>query len=277
MRPATTPNPLPREIAPGVYWLGKCNGLADAEGRGLHSYNSAYLIIGDQHTALVDTGMPGQWAFNDQLDMLLKEKELPAPRYAFVTHSEMAHIGGLGWLLAKYPDLTAHGDVTDLHLVWPEYADRLYSAEPDDRFDLGGTEVVVTESVFRDLVGSRWFFDTKRAVLFPADGFAVAHYHADNACGRFVEEVPELDVEDGLRDFAFAAFYWTRFVDTEPFARRLTTLVLEELQAGIVAPAHGLPIMDAGRTLQRVRVGLSRMGDVGERDATAKGGLSRLG
>lgn len=267
MRPADTPNPLPRELAEGVHWIGRCNALATIDGRQLHSYNSAYLIVGDRFSAVVDTGMPGQVAFGEQLDALLVQHAAPPLRYFLSTHAEIAHVGGLAALMARFPDLVAIGDVSDLHLVWPELEDRFQFAAPGERFDLGGTEIVVTESVFRDLPWSRWFFDTRSATLFTADGFAVAHYHAEDACGCFAEDVHALDVEGGLPQFAEAAFPWTRFVEIGPFAKRLEELVVDELEVKFIAPAHGLPLRDPKGTLPRVRVGLQRMELAG--DSTA--------
>lgn len=267
MRPAGTPNPLPLELAEGVHWIGRCNALATINGKSLHSYNSAYLIVGDQSSAVVDTGMPGQVAFAEQLDALMAQHAAPPLRYFLSTHAEIAHIGGLADLMRRFPDLIAIGDVSDLHLVWPELEDRFQFAAPGERFDLGGTEIVVTESVFRDLPWSRWFFDTRSATLFTADGFAVAHYHQDGACGRFAEDVHDLDVEGGLPQFAEAAFPWTRFVDIEPYAARLEELVVAELGAKFIAPAHGLPLRDPRRTLPRVRIGLKRMEDAGDSSA----------
>ena len=263
MRPASTPNPLPRAIAPGVFWIGKCNVLAEADGRDMHSYNSAYLVVGEDRSAVIDTGMTGQTAFVEQLERLIDRPGVSAPSLAFSTHAEMAHVGGLGWLMERFPALQAHGDVSDLHLVWPEHADRLSFADPGARFDLGGREIVVVESVFRDLVHSRWFFDTGSGTLFPADGFAVAHYHQDGACGCFVEDVADLNIEDGLAEFAMSAFYWTRFVDLRPFAARLQALILDELDVKLIAPAHGLPLRDPAATLPRVCAGLCRMREEG--------------
>ena len=51
------PNRLPREIAPGVFWIGDC--LAQRhKGKIYHGYNAAFLIAGETASCLVETGHP---------------------------------------------------------------------------------------------------------------------------------------------------------------------------------------------------------------------------
>jgi hypothetical protein len=47
---------LPREIAPGILWLGDCMLWT---GRVLeHSYTGVLLVSGSEHSLLIDTGHP---------------------------------------------------------------------------------------------------------------------------------------------------------------------------------------------------------------------------
>lgn len=247
-------HPLPRELVPGVFWFGRCLVVNDAS----HVYHSSYLVVGTEHSAFIETG--STW----DVDTILAQfstvaDSVPLPRYVFPTHSEMAHAGGVGALLERYPEATAHGDVSDLHLVFPEFEDRMHYANPGDRFDLGDTEIVVVESVFRDLVTSRWYFDTRRRILFTGDGFAYSHHHDAGACGRCAEEAPALDIGLGMARFAQAAFHWTRFVDIEPYVQRLGQLVFEELDAQLIAPTHGVPILNPRATMPAVEAGFRAM------------------
>jgi flavorubredoxin len=256
-QPVQLSNPLPRELAPGVFWLGECL-VNEFQDRRIHGYNSAFLVVGERHSAFIETGITGQnQTILAQLDALIA-RGVPEPRYLFVTHCEMSHSGGVGHLLARYPDATVHGEVSDLHLVYPQYADRQHFADPGDRFELGGRDIVVAESVFRDLVHSRWFFETTSRVLFVGDGFAYSHWHEDGACGRFAEEVPTLEIEQQMGLYAFAAFHWTQFVDLEPYISRLDQL-LDELDVALIAPTHGLPIGDPEATMPQIRAGLRAM------------------
>jgi flavorubredoxin len=259
-------NPLPREIAPGVFWLARCLCIPFM-GKISHGYNSSFLVVGETGSAFIETGITIDChEVIRQFEELRLTHDIPDPTHIFVTHSEMGHSGGLGLLLDRFPSAHAYGDVSDHHLVFPRVADRLHFADPGDRFDLGGREIVVVEGVFRDLVHTRWFFDVKQRVLFPGDGFAFSHYHDDGACGRLAEETPDLAVVENTARFADVAFHWTRFVDIDPYVDRLQTLIFDELDVAMIASTHGLPIGDPVATMPAVMAGLRAMrtyGDVG--------------
>ena len=253
------PNPLPRELSPGVFWLGQCMHFPGAyDGHEMHGYNSVYVVAGDDHSIIVEGGHPQDLpVIEQQLDALMRAG-LPEPKYIFTTHTETPHSSGVGRYLEHFPQLTAVGEISDLHLVFPQFVDRLEPVAAGDAIDLGGTELVVVEAVFRDFLHTRWAFDTKRRVLFTGDGFAYSHWHQAGQCGCVAEEVSELDIPGMTSLFAQLAFRWTRFVDIEPYIVRLDELILEELDADILAPTHGLPITDPVQTLTVIREGLRR-------------------
>src|SRR5262249_11025347 len=122
---------LPREIAPGVFWMGICKQVP---GGTLHSYSSVYLVVGEHTTALMDGGVTGEPDVILAQIETLEHLNFPEIRYVFPTHSEAGHAGGLGKFLKQFPNAVAHGDVSDLHLVFPEYEDRLVFADPGERF-----------------------------------------------------------------------------------------------------------------------------------------------
>jgi flavorubredoxin len=252
------PNPLPREIAPGVFWLSECM-VVPTQTEVVHVYNGAYMVVGDRHAALIETGITSVHKIVLRQVKSLLEGSPASLRYVFVTHSEMAHCGGVGNALAGYPEATVHGEVSDLHLVFPAFADRIHFADPGDRFDLGGREIVVVESVFRDMAHSRWYFDTREKVLFPGDGFAYGHHHNPADCGRFAEEASGLDIAEEMGRFALAAFHWTHFVDIEPYLDRLDQLLFRELGVETVAPTHGLVISDPEGTMPTIKEGFRAM------------------
>jgi flavorubredoxin len=250
-------NPLPRELAAGVYWLGECSPVFHA-GTWLHTYNAAFLVVGSECAALVETGITSiQKAVVQQVAALLDKHKVDL-RYIFVTHSEMAHCGNIGRFLHDYPEATGYGEISDMHLVFPESEGRMHFVEPGERFDLGGREIVVLESVFRDLIHSRWYFDTGAHVLFPGDGFAYSHVHDENECGHFAEEVPHLDIPTQMQRFATLAFHWTGFVDIEPYVDRLDSL-FSEWGVELIAPTHGLPIRDVAKSMPIFRDGFRGM------------------
>ena len=160
-------------------------------------------------------------------------------------------------MLDQYPDLTIHGDMCDYHLAFPQHADRFKEMRVGEVIDLGDTQFMAVEPVIRDLRSSLWGFETAGRVLFPGDGFAYSHYHTDGHCGMFAEEATSLDLVDVLGVFAERALFWTTFTDMNIYADKLEEL-MAELDVDVVAPTHGLPIRDIGRTMPKVREGLIR-------------------
>ena len=51
-----TERTLPRELAPGLHWLGKCQVAGRFQGKELHSYSSAFLLQGRDRSMLIETG-----------------------------------------------------------------------------------------------------------------------------------------------------------------------------------------------------------------------------
>ena len=244
---------MPREMVEGVFWLGDCLEQ-HAKGKIYHSYNAAFLLVGNEASMLIETGHPKDFPLIDkQLRQLLIGR---APlKYLFVTHQETPHSGGLGRILARYPEAVLCGDMSDYHLAFPQFADRMVPMGLGDAIDLGGRSFVAVEPVIRDLRTTWWGFDTKERVLFPGDGFAYSHYHEDGHCGLFAEEATSLDLADVSAVFADRALFWTKFTDMHNYVDRLRWL-FDQLDVKAVAPAHGLPILDPKKTVPKVEEGL---------------------
>lgn len=252
---------MPRELADGVFWLGDCLEQL-AKGRIYHSYNAAFLVVGSDASMLIETGHPKDFPLIDkQMKELLAGR--PPLKYLFVTHQETPHSGGLGRVLARYPKAILCGDMCDYHLAFPQFADRMVPMARGDAIDLGGRTFVAVEPVIRDLRTSWWGFDTRERVLFPGDGFAYSHYHEDGHCGLFAEEATSLDLADVSAVFADRALFWTKFTDMQLYVDRLLRL-FDELDVRVVAPTHGLPILDPAKTVPKVVEGLLYGGSVPE-------------
>ncbi|HET6509881.1 MAG TPA: MBL fold metallo-hydrolase [Baekduia sp.] len=256
-----TVNPLPRRLADGVYWLGACYEHPRGDGELLHSYNSAYLVAGERASMLIEAGFPGDVAeVEAQVDGLLAEGLAPL-KHLFVTHQETPHAAGSARFLERYPDLRLCGDTRDFHLVFPEHADRVDRLRIGDAIDLGGTRVEAVGAVIRDLESTLWAFDERSRTLFPGDGFAYGHVHADGHCGHLAEEAEDLPLPDMAAMFAAYALHWTRFQDMEPFVSALAEQIAR-LGVRRIASTHGLPIGDVAATAPLVYEGL-RSGSAG--------------
>jgi flavorubredoxin len=247
-------NTLPRELAPGVFWLGDCLEQP-FRGKVYHSYNSAFLIVGSEASMLIETAHPKDFpVLEQQMDKVLSNGAAPL-KHLFITHQETPHSGGLGRVLRRYPDLTIHGDISDYHLAFPEYVHLLRPMEVGDTIDLGDRQFVAAEPVIRDLRTSMWGFDTGQRVLFPGDGFAYSHYHWDGHCGQVAEEAESLDLVDVSAVFAERALYWTMFADMEIYVDKLQQLLVD-MDVAVIAPTHGLPILDLATTVPKAMEGL---------------------
>jgi flavorubredoxin len=263
-KPALEKGRMPREIAPGVWWIGDCL-LQRYKGQTYHGYNAAFLIVGSKASMLVETGHPKDFPVVERhmLEILAKTKGAPL-KYLFITHQETPHSGGLGRVLRRYPETVICGDVSDYHLAFPEYEHRMVSMKDGDEIDLGDRKFQVVEPVIRDMRTSWWGFETKNRVLFPGDGFAYSHFHQEGHCGHVAEEVTDsLDLEVAASVFSELALFWTKFADMNVYCDRLDWLI-EKLDVKVIAPTHGLPMLDVKHTVPIVRAGLIAAGNTPE-------------
>lgn len=246
---------LPRELAPGVFWIGSCVHYGLDSGSMLIS-ESAYLVSGTNASALVDTGTPGNFEqIKRQIDEVVAGGQAPL-RYVFGSHWEAPHNGATGLLLRHYPDTRYCGDTSDFDLIYPGFSDRVLDLQIGDSLNLGGRELVIQPGIFCDYRSTRWAFDTKTRTLFTADGIAYGHDHSPQQCGMTAEEIgPQLDVTKKAAAFADIALYWTQFVDVEPYLAQFKQLI-KDLDVQLVCPAHGPPVTDPTVTLPFVYEGV---------------------
>jgi flavorubredoxin len=137
---------MPREIAPGVFWIGDC--LAQRhQGKIYHAYNAAFLVAGETASVLVETGHPKDFPVIERHLSELFARGAPALKYLFVTHQETPHCGGLGRILQRFPEAILCGDVSDYHLAFPHYESRMRWMNEGDAIDLGGRSLMAVEPV----------------------------------------------------------------------------------------------------------------------------------
>lgn len=247
-----------REVAKGVHWLGDCVRLT-YRGDQIHSHMSCFLIVGDNHSLLIDTGHPSHWPNVERgLDAILGDRPLDL---VLPTHSEMPHAGNLPRLLTKYPTARVVGDVRDYHLFYPALADRLDPTPSGEELDLGATGVVVLPALWRDLPSTVWAYETRSRVLFVADGFCYVHYHQTGHCTLTSSELPQPPDIEQTMFVNERGLIWTRFGDVSTTFAAVDQL-LDTYPPALIAPAHGgvidnpavlIPILKAGMVKVRER------------------------
>lgn len=261
-----TPPGLPREIAPGVFWLGVCSVRASPSGV-IHSGNSTYLVVGSAKSVLIDTGYIQTFPeMSRQVDACLNGRSLD---FIMPTHPELPHSGSLGLFLERYDNATAIGDVRDYGLYYPEHADRFKEVPIGETINLGGGYVFhMMEALLKDLPNTRWGYERSVRVLFVADGFAYLHHpdvaqeapdtHLPSECGRVSAPGDGFPTVDQIQHYTSFAFYWARYRDDadELFAR--VEALLDEYNVALLAPSHGNPILDLKRVIEATRLGHKR-------------------
>ena len=160
-------NKLPREIAPGVFWIGDC--LAQRhKGKIYHGYNAAFLVAGETASCLVETGHPKDFPVIARHMNELFARGVAPLKYLFVTHQETPHCGGLGRILKAHPEAILCGDVSDYHLAFPQYEHRMRWMKEGDEIDLetryGLYRYRVTDSVVVNP-------DNRTALITDANGY----------------------------------------------------------------------------------------------------------
>ena len=249
---------LPREIAPGIFWLGGCLGGAVKDGRTIHIHLSNYLIMGETTTLLVDTGAPSTWlALQAQLKDTLGSRHLD---WVFSSHPEFPHSANLGHILDAFPTAKAIGDIRDYHLYYPRHTDRLVSREVGDSLDLGGGYTFTfVDAVLKDLPSTMWGYESKTQTLFVVDGFGYSHRaavtpeldeptHLPGECALTIEEIPGPVEIDNATFILRTALYWSRYVRADKIIGDIRMLI-ERYPTRVIAPAHGNVITDVASIL----------------------------
>ncbi|HEX4305915.1 MAG TPA: MBL fold metallo-hydrolase [Solirubrobacterales bacterium] len=262
----TSKRTLPRQIAPGIHWLGPCvdGGSVNLRGGMYHSHLSLYALIGREHSLLVDTGLPSGWpTLERELDQVFGDR---APTWIFPTHPEFPHSGNLQALLDRYPEAQVIGDMRDYHLFFPGIEARSTHVTPGHRLDLGGLSCEFVPAMLKDLPSTLWLYEATEQVLFAADGFSYFHrqpetedeeeddvpVHLAGECGLFVSELDsELDAEQAVMIIA-NALSWSRYVDAEPLFEIIEAFLVDH-PVRLIAPAHGNLIDDVERTISIIR------------------------
>lgn len=238
---------LPRMVLPDLAWVGGCSSSSGWPGRGhvrpvSHEPCVSFVILGSEKTLMLDSGHYGHWwSLDGQLDAVLQGRPLD---YVFLSHQEIPHTGNMGRLLAKYPNCVAIGDTRDYHLFHPEVAlDRIKIMKHGEKVSLGDRDVVMLDPIWKDLSGTMWAYDTKRKLIYTADGFGFVHTHEENLCGLMFHEMSEAQWK-ACTDRPALPFFGMRARDQQARVAAFRNL-MKQYPIEIITSGHNGPIMGA--------------------------------
>lgn len=219
----------PRKVTDGVFFVGAPDWdrrLFDAliplpEGT---SYN-AYLITGQEKTALIDTVDPTKWevlkAYLEQVNNI---------DYVVIQHVEQDHSGSLPMVLEKYPNavVIANSKAKELiltHLHVPE--EKIQVIEDGDKLDLGGLTLQFIFAPWVHWPETMLTYLPERKLLFTCD-FLGSHLATSS-----------LFIEDERLVYLGAKRYYAEIMS--PFRNLIKGHLekIKKLDIDMIAPSHG--------------------------------------
>ena len=161
--------------------------MHDLPGIGVLTINS--FVLHAAQPMIVDTGTSSDSdkmmaAFDDVFD----DHE---PTWLWITHTDADHIGSVGRLLARYPDLTVvttYTGLVKLSTHAPVHPSRVRLLNPGESLDLGDRIITAVIPPLFDAPETTGFYDPVSGALFSSDCFGailpagadgIDHLHAD--------------------------------------------------------------------------------------------------
>jgi len=221
----------PREIKPGVYWVGAVDWdrrLFDAliplpDGT---SYNS-YLVQGSEKTALVDTV---DAAMPDVLLSNLQQLKVKRIDYIITNHAEQNHSGALPAVLGKYPEAKVvctpkcQGMLVDLMLV-PQQ--RIITAADKETISLGNRTLEFIHTPWVHWPETMVTYLREDRILFSCDFFG---FHLATS---------DLFVSDEGQAYESAKRYYAEIMMPFRTSIQKNLEAVKSYAIDIIAPSHG--------------------------------------
>ncbi len=219
----------PRKVTDNVFFVGTPDWdrrLFDAliplpQGT---SYN-AYLITGQEKTALIDTVDPTKW---DVLKAYLEQ--IKTIDYVIIQHVEQDHSGSLPMVLEKYPNakVIANSKAKELiltHLHVPE--EKIQVIEDGEKLDLGGLTLQFIFAPWVHWPETMLTYLPERKLLFTCD-FLGSHLATSS-----------LFIEDERLVYLGAKRYYAEIMS--PFRNLIKGHLekIKKLDIDMIAPSHG--------------------------------------
>lgn len=229
-------NPMgTRMIAPNVYWVGVkhynrrlFDGLIPLP---LGTSYNAYLVIGSEKIALIDTVNPG---FDDVLLSKIRQHADPAKiDYVIMNHAEPDHANGIKAVLAVAMNATlvtsAKGKEAAM-MYFGVPAERIMVVDEKSKLELGGKTLRFVDAPWLHWPETIFTYLEEDGILFPCDFFG-SHI----ASGEFYAD--EFGDQNALD---MAKLYFAEIM--MPFRKPGATAVEKVRKLGVkmIAPSHGV-------------------------------------
>jgi len=222
-------------IAPNVFWVG----VKDYNRRlfdGLiplphgTSYN-AYLIVGKEKTALIDTVNPG--FEKDLVDKIAQHMDPTKIDYVIMNHAEPDHANAAKYVLsiAKNAKLVAGAKGKEAAMMYFDIdASRIDVVDENSRIDLGGKTLKFIDAPWLHWPETIFTYLEEDKILFPCDFFG-SHL----AVGAFYS-----DEYGDEKTLDMAKLYFAEIM--MPFRKPGQTAIekVKKLAPKMIAPSHGL-------------------------------------
>jgi flavorubredoxin len=233
------------EIAKNVYWVGVrdwTRRIFDAliplpKGT---SYN-AYLIMGENSKALIDTVNPG---FEKQLEGKIRNFTKPDEiDYIVMNHAEPDHAGSIPYLMkmtSKAKLVTTRRGVKMAQVFYHVPTERIRIVDDNEIIDLDGKTLHFIEAPMLHWPETMFTYLEEDHILFPCDFFG-SHL----AMGVYSDEIEDIVIH--------AQRYWGEIMMPFRAIAKKALEKLENLEIRMIAPSHGpihrnpKPILDAYR------------------------------
>ena len=219
------------KIVEGVYWLG----IKDWNKRIFDaliplpkgtSYN-AYLVMGSEKTALIDTVAPGfEGEFEEKINEIADVTDID---YIVMNHAEPDHSGAIPYLLERNEKvvLIATKKGADMAKAYYDVPDkRIMVVKDGDTVSLGGKTLRFIEAPWLHWPETMFTYLVEDRVLFPCDFFG-AHL----AGGFYDDDVPDL--------LTHAQRYFGEIMMPFSAMAQRALKKLEGLEIKIITPSHG--------------------------------------
>ena len=229
------------KVSDGVYWVG----TLDWDLRTYHGYTldgtsyNAYLVFGNEKTALIDNVYPGQSAqmWGRIADACEKEGKPLQIDVIIQNHSEKDHCGALPEIHKRFPDAPIYCTAICRKDIDGQYAgmkDATFNmVQTGDTLDIGGKTFAFVQAPLLHWPDSMFTLFVEAGILFPNDAFG------QHLCftQRLDTEIPEYVLMD-----ASQKFYANLIVPlTQVFLKKVDELVALDLVSKVkmICPAHG--------------------------------------